>query len=95
MSMASRSPCKSPFLDKGRSEVRHDEIADEHHALIRQIDEHCVMRLPSLHGDQFDAGSSDLQLGPAIDCDIGLEATNVFEVEEFTKKSLAKNPRSV
>ena len=32
------------FLDEGRAEVRHDEVADEHHAEVGKVNEQRVAR---------------------------------------------------
>ncbi len=83
------------LLHKGRSEVRHDEIAHEHHALIRQMDEHGIVSFSSLHRDQLDACSSDLQLGATVDGDVRLEAAYVVEAEAFTEELLVESPRRI
>src|SRR5205807_6193201 len=84
---------KVALLDERCAEVRHDEIADEHYALIRQVDEHRIVSFASRNGNELDACSPDLQLGAAIDGDVGLEATYVVEVEGCAEESLVEHVR--
>jgi hypothetical protein len=45
----------------------------------------------SQHGNELDAGSSDLQLGATIDREVGFEAKNVVNAEAFAEKWLVEN----
>ena len=83
------------FLHKRRPEIRHDEIAHEHNAQIRQVDEHGVVSFSSLHGNQLDARSPDLQVRAAVDRDVRLEAAHVVETEAFTEELLAEIVRRI
>src|SRR5215468_11712595 len=75
------------FHDKWCSKVRHDEIADEHHAQIGQVNEHGVMRLSAMDGNQLDVGSANFQLALAIDGCVGLETTDAIGVVAFPKEA--------
>src|SRR5215831_1373130 len=83
------------FHDKWRSNVRHDEITDEHHAQFGQVNEHGVMRLSAMDGNQLDAGSANCQLGLAIDGCVGLETTYEIGVVAFPKKAFLNGVRPV
>src|SRR5262245_48019427 len=51
------------------------------------------MSFSSLHGNELDARSPDLQLGATIDRDVGLEAEYVVDVEAFAEEWLVENAR--
>src|SRR5438876_2141366 len=78
------------FYDEWCSDVRHDEITDEHHAQIGQMDEYRIVRLSAMDRNQLDAGSADFQIGLAIDGCIRLETTYVIEVELLPKEVFAE-----
>src|SRR5260370_28951834 len=80
-----QQPLKVALLDERCAEIRHDEIADEQNALIRQVNEHRIVSFASLHRNELDACSTDLQLGAAIDCAVRLEAPYVVEREAFAE----------
>src|SRR5258708_31295278 len=84
-----------PFHHKRRPDVRHDEIAHEQNAVIRQVDEHRIVSFSSLHRNQLDSGSPDLQLSATVDCDVRLEAAYVVEAEAFTEELFIENPRRI
>src|SRR6266567_7335310 len=86
-----QQPLKVALLDERCAEIRHDEIADEQNALIRQVDEHRIVSLASLHRNELDACSPGLQLGAAIDGDVRLEAPHVVEAEAFAEELLVEN----
>src|SRR5260370_972642 len=67
-----QQPLKVALLDERCAEIRHDEIADEQNALIRQVDEHRIVSFASSHRNELDARSPGLQLGAAIDGDVRL-----------------------
>jgi len=48
------------LLDERRAEIRHDEVADEQHAEIRQVDEQPVVGLAALDRNQLDARATEL-----------------------------------
>ena len=75
------------FHDEWRSNVRHDEITDEHRAQIGQVNEHGVMRLSAMDGNQLDVGSANFQLGLVIDGCVGLETTYAIGVVAFAKEA--------
>src|SRR5262249_24400586 len=83
------------FHHKWRSNIRHDEIADEHHAQFRQVNEHSVMRFTAMDGNQLDAGSANFQLGLAIDGCVGLEPTYAIDVVAFAKEAFLNGVRPV
>src|SRR5215467_8855967 len=85
---------KVALLDERCAQIRHNEITDEHNALIRQVDQHCVVSFSSLHGNELDACSADLQLGATIDREVGLEAEYVIDAEAFAEEWLVENARS-
>src|SRR5689334_16950990 len=64
-----QQPLQVPFLYERRSQVRHDEISHEQHALVRQIDKHRVVRLSALHRDQLDACTTHLEFCATVDGD--------------------------
>src|SRR5260370_37480807 len=78
-------------LDKGRPKIRHDEISNEHNALIREVDEHGVVSFSSLDRDELDACSPDLQLGAMVDCDIWLEAADFVDAEAFAEEAFIED----
>lgn len=88
-----QQPLKVALLDERCAEIRHNEIADEQNALIRQVDEHRIVRFASLHRNELDAYSPDLQLGAAIDGDVRLEAPYVVEAETCAEELLVENGR--
>src|SRR5215471_4877673 len=75
------------FHDEWRSNVRHYEITDEHHAQIGQVNEHGIMSLPAMNRNQLDAGSANFQLRLAVDGCVGLETTYVIGVVAFPKEA--------
>src|SRR5258708_26496160 len=81
---------KIPFLYKGRSEIRHDEVAHEHSPLIRQVNEHGIVSLPALNRNELDARSTDLQLSATIDCDVLLETPDVVYAEALAEELLVE-----
>src|SRR5215831_7936893 len=81
------------FRYERSAEVRHDEIADEHHALIRQVDEHGVVSFASPDRDDFDVCTPDLQLGAGRDGKVWFEAAHILNVEALTEKRSVENPR--
>src|SRR5262249_32166179 len=83
------------FHDKWCSNVRHDEITDEHHAQFGQVNEHGIMRLSAMDRNQLDAGSANFQLGLAIDGCVGLETTYAIGVVAFPKEGFGNRLRSV
>src|SRR5215469_7578384 len=87
-----KQPLEIAFRYKRSAEVGHDEIADEHYALIRQINEHGIVGFSSPDRDEFDACSADLQFGAGGDADVRFEASNIIEVEAFTEKRLVEAP---
>src|SRR5712692_10614482 len=88
-----QQPLKVALLDERCAEIRHDEIADEQNSLIRQVNEHRVVGFASLHRNQLDACSPDLQLGATIDGDIRLEASYVLEAEALAEELLVEDAR--
>src|SRR5579863_3215030 len=85
---------KIPLFDKRRTEIRHDEITHEQNALIRQMDEHCIVSFASLHRNQLDVRPPNLQLSAAVDGDVRFESAHVFQAEAFPKELFVENPRS-
>src|SRR6266446_1993436 len=59
------------------------------------MDEHRVVGFSSLHRDELDACSPDLQFGTTIDGHVRLEAAYVVETEAFTEELLPKIPRRI
>src|SRR4029077_17041082 len=90
-----QQPLQIAFLNEGRTDIRHDEIADEHDAQIGQMDEHGVVSFTALHGNELDACASDLPLRAAVDGDVGLEAAHIVEIKACPEKLLAENVASV
>src|SRR5580704_18424673 len=86
---------KIALLRKGCPQIRHDEISHEHHALIRQIDEHGVASFSSMHGNQFNTRPPNLQVRAAVDRHIRLKAAHVVETEAFTEELLTKISRRI
>src|SRR5215471_2236513 len=83
------------FRDEWCSNVRHDEITGEHYAQVGQMNEHRIVCLSTMDRNQLDAGSTDFQIGPAIDGCIRLETTNVIEVELLPEKAFGEGLRRV
>src|SRR3989454_3322088 len=88
-----QQPLKVALLDERCAEIRHDEIADEQNALIRQVDEHRIVSFASLHRNELDAGPSDLQLGLTLDGNVRLEASYVVDAEGFAEELLIEHAR--
>src|SRR5712692_212424 len=86
-------PLKVALLDERCPQIRHDEIADEQNALIRQVDEHRIVSFTSSHRNELDACYPDLQLGTVIDSDVRLEAPYVVEAEGFAEELLVEYAR--
>src|SRR5215831_20181022 len=88
-------PAEIAFLDERSTEIRHDEIAREHHFFGGQIDKHRVVRFPATYGDQLDLRPSDFQIRPAVDGDVRLVVAHVVETESLAKKLLGEDSRGV
>src|SRR5262249_7651768 len=88
-------PAEIAFLDERSTEIRHDEIAREHHFFGGQIDKHRVVRFPATYGDQLDLRPSDFQIRPAVDGDVRLVVAHVVETESLAKKLLGEDPPGV
>src|SRR5262249_45652350 len=61
--------------------------------MIRQVDQHGVVSFSSIHRNELDACSPNLQLGAAIDRDIGPEAEDIVDAEAFAEEWLVENAR--
>src|SRR6266550_4427146 len=59
------------------------------------MDEHGIVGFSSLHRDELNACSPDLQFGTTNDGDVRLEAAYVVETEAFTEELLSKIPRRI
>src|SRR6266487_291582 len=68
-------------------------LLDEQNALTRQVNEHRIVSFASLHRNELDACSPDLQLGAPIDGDVRLEAPYVVEAEAFAEELLVEDTR--
>src|SRR5215831_11060722 len=90
-----QKPIEVTFHDEWRSDVRHDEITDEHHAQIGQVNEHGVMRLSAMDGNQLNVGSANFQLGLAIDGCVGLETAYAIGVIAFPEEAFLNGVRPV
>src|SRR5262245_66190278 len=88
-------PLQVALHDKRCTQIGHNHVTDKHDALIRQVDQHGVVSFSSIHRNELDACSPDLQLGAAIDRNIGLEAENVVDAEAFAEEWLIKDRKSV
>src|SRR5689334_8189449 len=86
-------PLKVALLDERRPQIGHDEVADEQNALIRQVNEHRIMSFASLHRNELDACSPDLEHGAAIDGNVRLEASYVVDAEGFAEELLIEHAR--
>src|SRR5580700_11204890 len=84
-----------PLPNKRCSQVRHDKIAHEQNALIRQVDKHRIVSFPSLHRNQFDSSPPDLQFSATIDCDVRFEAAYIVEVEVFAEELFIEYARLI
>src|SRR5579859_389656 len=78
-----------------RADVGHDEIADEEHTQIGQMDEYGVVRLAATNRNQFDTGPAYFQLGVAIDGYVGLEIAHVVAVEAFAEEIFRECVRGI
>src|SRR5215470_5416539 len=90
-----KQPLEIAFRYERGPDVRHNEIANEHYALVWQVNEHGVVSLSSPYRDKFDACSSDLQFGVGSDGHVGFEATHILNIEAFTEKRFVENPRCI
>src|SRR5882762_4543216 len=59
------------------------------------MDEHRIVGFSSLHRDELDARSPDLQFGATIDGNVRLEVAYVVETEAFTEELFVENARLV
>src|SRR6516165_7351233 len=84
---------KVAFLDKRRSEVGHDEIADESDALIRQMDQQRIVSFSTPHRNELNSCSADLEFRAAVDGNVRLEVAYVFELEAFAEEFLVETTR--
>jgi len=85
-----KQPLEIAFLHKRSPEVGHDEVSHEQDTLVRQMDEHSIVSLSSLHGDELDGRSPDLQLCATVDRYVRLEAAYIVEAEAFAEEAFAK-----
>src|SRR5262245_37623547 len=88
-------PIQAPFLHKRRAQIRHDEIADEHHAEIRKIYKQPIFGFSALDRNKLDSCSADFCFRLAVDRDIGLEAPEIVRVEFTPKEARLENAGSV
>jgi len=58
--------------------------------VVRDVDEQGVVGLTALHGNEVEAGASDLQLGGAVDRDVGFEARDIVQLEALAEKPLGE-----
>jgi len=70
---------------------KHDEISDKEHAQIRQMDEHGIVRLSAVNGNQLDACSPFLVRLEVYGC-VRLETAHIVDVEALTEKVLRDRP---
>src|SRR5215471_19902968 len=89
-----QQPLQVSFFDERRAEVRHDEIADEQHAQIRQVDEQGIVSFTASHGNELDVGATDFQFGAAVDSNVGSKAAHIVEIKAFAEKFFAENGAS-
>src|SRR6267378_7741302 len=68
---------KVAFHSKRRTEVRHDEISNKEHAQIRQMDEHGIVRLSAVNGNQLDACSANFYFGWTVYGCVRLETAHI------------------
>ena len=88
-----QKPLQIAFFDKRRTQVRHDEIAREQSTKIRQVDEHPIPGFASLHRDQLNACSADVQLSALLDRHVRPEAAHVGKVEILTEELSIEDAR--
>src|SRR5437868_6235687 len=86
---------KVAFLNKGSSYIGHDEVADEHGVLIRNVDQHCVVRLSTLNRNQLEARSTDVYDSPSLNRDIRPVGPQILETEVGAEKLLGEDSRRV
>src|SRR5262245_50264779 len=86
-------PLQVALPDERCTQIGHNHVTDEHDALIRQIDQHGVVSFTSIHRNELDACSPDLQFGATIDRDVGPEAEYVVDAEAFAEEWLVENAR--
>src|SRR4030095_249595 len=79
------------LLNKGCSQIRHDDIAHEHNFFIRKINQHGIMRLAPSSRDQFELRSADVQLCPIVDRNIWLVAQNLLRAEALSEELLRED----
>ncbi len=90
-----KQPLEIAFLYKRRSEVGHDEIANEHDAFLWQVNEHRVVSFSALDGDQIDGCASDLQLRAGGDGNVRPKTPHIVEVKAFTEKLFIESARRI
>ena len=75
------------LLDEGRTEVRHQDVAGEQHAVLGQTDQQRVVGLAATRGQQLEARSADRELGRAIDAHVGTVGEHVVELEALAEEA--------
>src|SRR5215475_1990143 len=81
---------QASLFNKGCTEIWHNEVTDEHDAVIRKVDKKRIVGFPPLYRDEFDSRSSNLDLCTAGDSYVGFETANVLQIEAAPEEDLAE-----
>ncbi len=81
-------PRKVALLDEGRAQIRHQDVPDEHHALLREEHEQRVSRLASAGRLQDESSAADRDLAALSDRHVGAKVFEVFDAEAASEEAL-------
>src|SRR5260370_39738876 len=82
-------PLKVALLDERCPQIRHDEIADQQNALIRQADEQRILSFASSDPNELDASPPDPQISATIDGNVRLLTPSAVQPEGFAQGLLS------
>ena len=71
-------PIQASLFNEGGAEIGHDEVTDEHHAVIGKMNKKRIVGFSPLYWDEFDSRSPDLHLGMTVDRDIGSKTPDIL-----------------
>src|SRR5262245_10480035 len=86
---------QASLFNKGRTEIWHNKVTDEHHAVIGKMDKKRIAGFSPLYRNEFDSRSSNLNLCMAGDSCVGFETANVLQIEAAPEEDLAETTGTV
>ena len=78
------------LFDEGRAEVGHQDVADEEHAVIGQVDQQGIAGFAAARRPQREARAADDHLGRLVDRDIGFVGQHVGEAKALAEEALQR-----